>query len=844
MFSLKYVACNILTNFAGETEMAIWASRIYLRWYRAFNTAAREPSDNGARPWNKYGDSLFPFVEIPISSRICTIVGANESGKSQLLSAVEKILKGQTKLGSVYSPYDICRYCGLLTATKELWPDLGLEFSFETPAEFISCLTELGFPGVERSERKLRVFINGGSTKKYARLFDVRGEPIGSLSKEDWQKRNNSLPAVHFVRSDLKFANQIHISQLLAQYNGKEVVAYEPVQLQNLASRIVNLNLSNIATEAKNKEGQPSPELDALRDIQKSIKDQTFGTGNGGLECILFRDILKIPESILKRIQALNSQESGYVEQIIEDMNHRLTESLDISEFWQQDEDFSVGIEYKAGFFYFFINDRTGAKYTFDERSGGLKYFLSYYIQTKAIRDSMTPQGSIIVMDEPDGFLSAAGQRNLLSVFELLAEPIKTEDTSKRCQVIYTTHSPFLINRNYPERISLVRKGDGGEGTQHVEMASTRQYEPVRSGLGIEAAETLFMGTENLIVEGVSEQRILVSAIQRFGDPTRIDDMLDLNKLTIVSASGVWDVPRLLRATKRSKEKRPVVAVLIDGDTDGGRVRDEIVEEDLISRDFVATLADAGLPTSEWCDQPKTLEDLVPPILIALAVEAFVKERWNKDNYEYLELLDKWNQDLKSPGPTRLVNLVKLAAGGMADTVETVGLKAGVYESLALLIGEGSESFDKQVEALDQLESVFRTICTCITKMLKQGRTKSRQDRLVKSVRLEVERFKKIHNNFASKADVRRCLRRLEVLPVGGDDKARQTRENIRVLQQILDDEVGHAGFPVNHKTWTLRLDQLIDCPWTDKDLTVTPVQQEATELAQHVRQAEVSDGN
>jgi len=154
------------------------------------------------------------------------------------------------------------------------------------------------------------------------------------------------------------------------------------------------------------------------------LKASELKTAYGGLERILFEKILKVPREALIRIRDLKSSHHGYVEQLLANINHRLSEALDISQYWQQDEDFTVSIEYKAGFFYFFISDRTGAKYTFDERSGGLKYFLSYYIQAKAIRDSMGSSGAIIVMDEPDGFLSAAGQRNLLSVFELLAQKI------------------------------------------------------------------------------------------------------------------------------------------------------------------------------------------------------------------------------------------------------------------------------------------------------------------------------------------------------------------------------------------------------------------------------------
>lgn len=797
--------------------MAVWISRVYLRWFRAFNISGNEPSDGKKRPWNAFKEESFPFVEIPISSRICTVVGANETGKSQLLSAVEKVLRGRTSLGSDYSPHDICRYCGLLSAQEHLWPEMGLEFTFGSANELANCASSLGLTGGTTGDHRIRVFVRGGETD-YARFYDAAGEPIGKLTVGDWHTKAKALPSAHFIHSNMSFSNQIHINQLIAQYEDKSVRAYEPVQLQTLAAQVVQFDVEKVVQEATDPEkaNKPKPILQSLKTLQASIESNAFQTGDGGLECILFEDILKVPISILKSIRDLNSRESGFVEQLLDDINHRLSETLDVSEYWQQDEDFTLLIEYKAGFFYFFIRDRTGAKYTFDERSGGLKYFLSYYVQAKAIRDAMSAAGAIILMDEPDGFLAAAGQRNLLSVFELLAAPVNVGTTTKRAQVIYTTHSPFLINRNYPDRISLVRKGDGGEGTQHVELVSTRQYEPVRSGLGIEAAETLFMGTENILLEGISEQRMLVAAIQRFGNAERIDDMLDLNRVTIVSASGVWDVPRLLRASKRSKEKRPVTAVFLDGDGPGMKVKEEIIGESLISRSLVGTISDIEVSSGAWCAQPKTLEDLVPPSLLVFAVERFAKQRWNMDQYDHANLMTKWNETASVSSGERLVTLTRHASGGLAAEVDELSLKSGVFEALARVLVDGNSGLHRFETELKQLEQVYREICKQLVNMLKQARTESRQDHLLKSVRLEVERYKKIHGKTASKADVRRCLARLESLAFGADEKSRKARENLRRLEDIVNQEVAHAGFSVDSTKWAERFEKLLQCPWSD----------------------------
>src|SRR5690606_37409039 len=96
--------------------------------------------------------------------------------------------------------------------------------------------------------------------------------------------------------------------------------------------------------------------------------------------------------------------------------------------------------------------------------------------------------------------------------------------------------------RNFPQRLRLVRKGDGSEGTQYVSGATPRRHEPIRSALGVDCSESLFMGAINIVVEGPSDQKVLVAGIQKFGKPSAIDDFLDLNKVTFVSAGGVTHV--------------------------------------------------------------------------------------------------------------------------------------------------------------------------------------------------------------------------------------------------------------------------------------------------------------
>ncbi len=91
----------------------------------------------------------------------------------------------------------------------------------------------------------------------------------------------------------------------------------------------------------------------------------------------------------------------------------------------------------------FTVRDRTGSDYSFSERSGGMSYFLSYFVQY--LSHKPTGGQEILLMDEPDAYLSMLGQQDLLAIFRDFAAPADPDKTP--VQVVYVTHSPFLIGQ-------------------------------------------------------------------------------------------------------------------------------------------------------------------------------------------------------------------------------------------------------------------------------------------------------------------------------------------------------------------------------------------------------------
>src|SRR4051794_36107129 len=99
---------------------------LYIRFYKSFNYDYLRKSHPHAEPhlWDLFEDGKFyPFVRIPMETDITTVVGANESGKSQTLSAIKCLLTGEG-----IERKDFCRYSTFFSVSKDMAvPEFGAE---------------------------------------------------------------------------------------------------------------------------------------------------------------------------------------------------------------------------------------------------------------------------------------------------------------------------------------------------------------------------------------------------------------------------------------------------------------------------------------------------------------------------------------------------------------------------------------------------------------------------------------------------------------------------------------------------------------------------------------------
>lgn len=153
-------------------------------------------------------------------------------------------------------------------------------------------------------------------------------------------------------------------------------------------------------------------------------------------------------------------------------------------------------------------NRRHRADTSFDDRSRGFVWFFSFLVWFYQLQH-LYGKNLIILLDEPGLSLHARAQADLLRYIN--------EQLRPSCQVVYTTHSPFMIdpdNLLSARTIEDVVKKDKKSGDEKImgtkvgeDVLSTDAdtVSPLQRALDYEMTQTLFVGKHTLLVEGPSE---------------------------------------------------------------------------------------------------------------------------------------------------------------------------------------------------------------------------------------------------------------------------------------------------------------------------------------------------
>lgn len=241
-------------------------------------------------------------------------------------------------------------------------------------------------------------------------------------------------------------------------------------------------------------------------------------------------------------------------------------------------------------------NPRHRVTVPFDERSRGFVWFFSFFAYFSDI-EQQRGRRTILLLDEPGLSLHATAQGDFLRFID--------DELARTHQVIYSTHSPFLVKPERFDRVRTVQDVDG-QGTKvsaDIFRTDSETVFPLQTALGYELAQTLFVGPDCLLVEGPSDllylqvlsQACTAAGLTALDDRWVVTPVGGADKLgTFVSLLGAnqLNVAALIDANPKDRQR---IAALQDNGHLKGRALIQISEitgtqeadtEDLFEPDF------------------------------------------------------------------------------------------------------------------------------------------------------------------------------------------------------------------------------------------------------------------
>jgi predicted ATP-dependent endonuclease of OLD family len=323
------------------------------------------------------------------------------------------------------------------------------------------------------------------------------------------------------------------------------------------------------------------------------------------------------------------------------------------------------------------IRDSIKGETPLDYRGAGAQKFISL---AASLLDMPAPNERYlcVIFDEPETSLHADSQHFLRLILEELG-------SNPYIQVIYTTHSPSMVNPLRPESLRLITRTTlENKATSQIDNRPVKEnYLPVRVSLGLTPADSLLYAPVTLIVEGLTEILCLPFLLKRFIEES-VEGFEDLRKLLPLChfIDGQGDSFEYWCRLAKSQKSRPII--FVDGDKIR-RVKQERLEEK--HPDVPVITLNDGQEFEEVVDRETYFNALKVISRKSISTQDF--NEWNERStfpkqMMFSKKVDRWLQDTYQ-------DFVYDKAEVMKKAIETANLSGLNKEPFLKLVGAISE---------------------------------------------------------------------------------------------------------------------------------------------------------
>lgn len=586
------------------------------------------------------------FIE---TKNITSLIGENESGKTNVLLPLWKLnpvtISSDSKL-KLIDDYPRKKYNDIYNAdpNSDLKTQKFIEAEFvlsDQDKEFIEREFGINVDSILLSrDYNNQLYIelhDNGENSYYKQLNEISQNISAIIKKFEKEQDNNELCTdLKNLESNISKENIDKLSADLKKNNNdkcKKIL----MCLENFYK--LKVDLSNLATS---KIYQLIPKfiyysdygnLDSAICIPDIIKNNNTNSNKKRTLNTLFEFVNLSPNEIYEMGNAITSnltdeQKKEMQEKInqrqtlLESAATKFTESFNI---WWGQGNYNFKFELDGDYFRIKVADGLRHEYIeLEHRSRGLQWFFSFYL-VFLVESKKAHKNTILLLDEPGITLHPNSQKDLYLFFETL---------SQNNQLIYTTHSPFMINPNQLDKVYAVYVNSDGytEITSDLRHTGNQKRNnsiyPAFAALGLSVSDTLLQGCIPVIVEGISDQ-IYLSMIK---NALINKNILNTNKeIVFVPSSGTKGVKAILTLLS-CIESNEYPYIIVDGDKAGLDLKQAL------EAGIYAGNEDKIITISDFMNDGE-IEDLLPKDLIIKTISYYLPKKSNTDD-EFEDCID------------------------------------------------------------------------------------------------------------------------------------------------------------------------------------------------------------
>ena len=286
-------------------------------------------------------------------------------------------------------------------------------------------------------------------------------------------------------------------------------------------------------------------------------------------------------------------------------------------EWWKQGN-YIFRFQADGEFFKIWVSDdKRPEEIELERRSTGLQWFLSFFL-IFLVESQEAHKGAILLLDEAGQSLHPLAQKDLIAFFDNLA---------KTNQLIYTTHSPFLVDTSNIDRAKVVYSDDNGLTVVSSDLRAAddklneKSIYAVHAALGLSVSDILLQGCQPIIVEGPSDQHYF-NAIKLY--LIRNKKYTPNMELVFMPSGGVRGVAGVVSIVSGKDGELPLVILDADGSGKGAR---EKLQSNLYKHN-----TDAIIDVGEFLNFDNgEVEDLLPPNLMIRQVNRLFRDVEDED---------------------------------------------------------------------------------------------------------------------------------------------------------------------------------------------------------------------